>query len=114
MSSKTRIRPLNSLIFVSDLDGGVPPEPIRGAMILSTSSCISVGCYPEQDRPAEIILGQAHEMDPGKQAAFDGDLATPSRAIIISTVDRETVLQAKVPKTRTHVRIWLNDPRWPD
>ena len=112
-SSKT-IRPVNSLLFVSDPSGGVVPEWIRGAMVLSTPSCISVGCHPEQDGPTEVILGPADEVDPGDQPVIDGDLETPGRVVVISTVERKSVLEARVPDTQTRVRIWLNHPRWPD
>ena len=109
-----KIWPVNSLIFISDPSGGMVPEWIRDALILSTPSCISVGCYPEQDGPTEVILGKAQEVDPGFRPAFEGDLATPSRAVVVSTVDRDTVLESKVPDMRTRVRIWISHPRWPD
>ena len=114
MSAMKKIRPANSLLFISDPEGGSPPVPIRGPMILATPSCISVACYPEQDGPTEIILGAAREVDPGSKPAFNGDLETPNRAVVVSTVERETVLESDVADTRTHVRIWLNHPRWPD
>jgi hypothetical protein len=114
MYSSKNIRPVNSLLFVSDPAGGVVPEWIQGPLILSTSSCISVGCYPEQDGPTEVILGRAGEVDPGDHPAFDGNLETPGRSVVISTVEGETVLEARVPDTHTRTRIWLNDSRWPD
>jgi hypothetical protein len=114
MSSSAKIAPINSLIFISDSRQGQVPYPVRGAMILSTSSCISVGCYPEPDGPTEIVLGKLDEVDPGAAAAFDGDLDTPNGHITISTVDRKTILDAAVPEKRTHVRIWLSHPRWPE
>jgi hypothetical protein len=114
MRISTKVSPINSLIFISDLDGGKAPYPVRGAMIMSTSSCISVGCHPEQDGPTEIVLGKLDEVDPGAAAAFDGDLDTPNGHITISTVDRKTILDAAVPEKRTHVRIWLSHPRWPE
>jgi hypothetical protein len=41
-------------------------------------------------------------------------LETPHRAVIVSTVERSTILQSKVTATRTRVRIWVSHPRWPD
>ena len=114
MNISTRFSPPNSLLFISDPNGGKAPTPVRGPLILSTPSCISVGCYPEQDGPTEVILGKAQEVDPGGNPAFHGDLETPNRAVVVSTAERETVLEAKGPETRTHVRIWINHPRWPD
>jgi len=114
MPSSIKIAPINSLIFISDSRQGQVPYPVRGAMILSTSSCISVGCYPEPDGPTEIVLGKLAEVDPGGSPAFGGDLDTPNGHITVSTVDRKTILDAAVPGKRTHVRIWLSHPRWPE
>jgi hypothetical protein len=83
-------------------------------MILSTSSCISFRCYPEQDGPTEVTLGEVDEVDPGGAPAFEGELETPNRALIVSTVDLETVLQTTVLNARTKVKIWLSHPRWPE
>jgi hypothetical protein len=109
-----KIHPVNSLIFISDPAGGVVPEWVRDVLILSTSSCISVRCYPEQDGPTEVVLGGAKGVDPGSRPAFDGNLETPHRAIAVSTVEGNSLLQSKVPETHTRVRIWVSHPRWPD
>jgi hypothetical protein len=114
MFTSVKIRPLNSLLVVSDPNGGTPPIPVRGALVLSTSSCITIGCSSEQDGPTEVVLGDMNEVDPGSRPAFDGVLETPSRAVVVSTVDGDTVLQANAAEPRTHVTIWLNHDRWPD
>jgi hypothetical protein len=114
MSRSIKVSPPNSLVFVSDADGGKAPYPIRGSLILSTPSCISVGCYPEQDGQTEITLGKTQEVDPGHQPAFDGSLETPNRVVAVSTVEGNTILESNVPGIRTHVRTWVNHPRWPD
>ena len=111
MSKSAKVTPPNSIIFISDPNGGQAPYPVRGARILATPSCISVICYPEQDGPTEVTLG---EVTSGDDLAFEGDLETPSRAVVVSTVEREVVLEVAVPKTLTHIRIWMNHPRWPD
>jgi hypothetical protein len=114
MRQTKRIRPINSLVFISDRDGGEPPTPIRGIRLLSTPSCISVGCYPEQDGDTEIVLGPRREVDPGGSPAFDGFLNTPHRTILVSAADHRKILEVKVPGVRTPIRIWTNDPQWPD
>ena len=114
MSSAVSIAPVNSLLFLSDPDGGVPPEPVWGAQILSTPSCISFACFPEQDGPTQITLGTKSEVDQGTPPTFEGDLETPHRAVVIMTVDLEVVLKMDVPNERTHVCIWYSHPRWPE
>jgi hypothetical protein len=114
MRSSTRISPPNSLLFVSDPAGGTVPEFTPGKLILSTESCVSIGCHSEQDGATEVTLGKAQEVDPGSTPAFDDEMETPSRAIAIMTVEREKVLEASVPAIRTRVRIWVNHPIEPD
>ena len=107
------IAPMNSLLFLSDPDLGEAPVPVWGAQISSTPSCISFGCFPEQDGSTEISVGTRSEVDPGTTPAFEGELETPHRAVVITTVDLETVLKMDVLGARTHVSIWLSHPRWP-
>jgi hypothetical protein len=114
MNTSATIRPLNSLVFISDTDGGDVPEWAHDQLILSTPSCIAVGCYPEPDGPTTVTLGPLWQVERDEQPAFSGYLETPNRAVVVSTVDQQTVVEAKVPKSRTHVRIWVNHPRWPD
>jgi hypothetical protein len=45
---------------------------------------------------------------------FDGELETPSRTVVISTVEGKTILETPVANERTHVWIWVSHPRWPD
>ncbi len=41
-----KIAPPNSLLFISDAEGGRPPIPVLGAQILATDSCVSIACLP--------------------------------------------------------------------
>jgi hypothetical protein len=114
MYTSKSIRPVNSILFISDVNGGEVPEWVRGKMILATPSCLSFQCYPEQDGPTEITLGSLDELDRREVPAFEGKLETPSRQLVISTVDRETVLQMQVKNAQTQVKIWLSHPQWPE
>lgn len=114
MSQSTKVAPPNSLLVISDRNGGKPPYPVWGAQILSTPSCVTVACYPSQDGETEVTLGAAHIVDPHTHPVFDAMLETPGRAVIVSTVERETILKEQVQATFTRVRIWVNDPKFPD
>lgn len=114
MVKSVKIAPPNSLLFISDPNGGEAPDPVRGAPVLSTPSCISVACLMWQDGETEVSLGSDVKVDETRIAAFDGMLETPNRSVIVSTVEGDTVLEAHVPRTRTHVRVWVNRPREPD
>ncbi len=67
-----------------------------------------------QDGETEVTLGAARDVDPGGPPVFDGVLETPSKAVIISTAEHETVMNANVPTQSTRVRIWTNHPTEPD
>jgi hypothetical protein len=114
MHRSTRIALANSLLFISDPDGGEGPDFVAGRLILATPSCISVGCLNFAGGETEVTLGPAQEVDPGKGPAFDGDLETPHHAVVVSTVERKTFLEATVPESSTRVRIWVNHPIEPD
>lgn len=114
MTSSAKIAPPNSLLFISDPDGGEPPYPVRGAKILATGSCVSIACYPSIDGETSVTLGPSGEVDPGGAPAFDGLLETPNRSVVISTVDGQTILGEKVSDTTTRVRAWLNKASMPD
>jgi hypothetical protein len=114
MQRSKSVSPPNSLLFISDENGGKPPLPRRGALIQSTPSCISVGCYPEQDGPTYVVIGDISEVDPGDLPEFVGTLETPNRTVVVSTVDGEAVLEANVLSKLTQVKIWVSDLRWPE
>jgi len=108
------VRPVNSLIFISDPAGGQVPEWQPDSLILHTETCISVACYPEQDGPTKIVLGSSKEVDPGWEPALVCELKTPNGAVVVSSAAREKFLDMAVATKNVSVQIWLNDPRWPD
>ena len=108
------IRPVNSLIFVSDSGGGQVPPWEDGKLIRSTNTCIAIGCYPEQDGPTKVTLGTADEVDPGLRPDFTGELVIPKRLVKVWGVTHETILEMVVIEPNMQVRIWLSHPRWPE
>jgi hypothetical protein len=112
MYQTKKTRPVNSLIFVSDRSGGDSPKPVRDAQIQSTSSCISIACYPEQDGATTVTLGDMQDVDPGRPASFEGELAAPSRSVVVSTSDRKTILEKQVGGQSIKIRVWVNHPKW--
>ena len=102
------------MLLISDPNRGQGPEFIEGELILSTPSRISVGCLMFADGETEVTLGPTDEVDPGGLPAFDATLETPNHAVVVWTVEDETVLSAKVPNVETRVLIWVNHPTEPD
>jgi len=101
-------------LFIEDAKGGKPPEPIWGAQIHSTPSCISFACFPEIDGPTEISIGPSAAIELGPLPVFDGLLETPSRVVIISGVEIPRVLSVDVPRAVTKARIWYSHLKWPE
>jgi hypothetical protein len=114
MSSSSKIAAPNALLLISDVGGGKPPDVMQGALIASTPSCIAVGCMADSNGKTEVTLGTVQELRSHESPAFEGKLETPSRAIVVQTVFRQTILQAPVPGSSTRVRIWVNHPSEPD
>ncbi len=117
MAQAISIAPPNSLIFVSDPNGGSVPDPdkiAREAGITATDSCVVVCCLAEMDGKTEITMGLADDVDPGGDPGFDGILATPTRAVVVSTVGFDTLLEANAPNLQTRIRVWTNKPKEPD
>ena len=114
MQTSRIIRPVNSIIFICDRAGGTVPHWQKDRQILSTDSCISVACYPEQDGPTKVTLGFASEVDPGRHADFNGVLKAPNRVLTIQNVPHETLLAMNVTKKIICVQVWLNSKKWAD
>ncbi|HVW57159.1 MAG TPA: hypothetical protein VHC00_15890 [Rhizobiaceae bacterium] len=113
IETATRALP-NGLIFIEDIAGGEPPDPVTDDKVQFTSSCISVVCLHEIDGETELTLGFAEQVKPNFELNFDGTIETPSREIRISTVEEEVLLRARVPDIITRIRVWRNHPVWPD
>src|SRR5215467_115765 len=114
MQTSRVIRPVNSIIFVCDRAGGAVPIWQKDKQILSTDSCISIACYPEQDGPTKVTLGNTREVDPGRQANFDGVLMAPNRVLTVQNAPRETLLAMNVTNGIIRVQVWLNNKKWAD
>lgn len=104
----------NGVLFVTDAQGGIEPAPIRGAQVLSTPSCVAFACQIDCEGETTISAGDAKDSHSDKRLLFDGVLETPSRHLIISNVERLSVLTAPVPNPHTRIRIWTNRALQPD
>jgi hypothetical protein len=114
MAKSVKVAPPYSLVLVEDPSGGEIPENVAASLIVSTSSCIAVGCRSDVDGVTEFTLGATREVDPGDHPAFEGEVKTPNRKIAIRSVLGQTILEAPVPQEQTTVRVWVNDPKEPD
>jgi hypothetical protein len=108
-----RVAVPNGVIFITDSRGGTPPTPVRGAMVLSTPSCVAVGCMIDSEGLTDIRVADGEPRSSGLPL-FQGSLETPSRAIVVWAVGGEKLLEADVANVVTQLRIWVNHPTEPD
>lgn len=114
MELQARLAPPNSLVLVWDQAGGDPPEKMGRSRIVSTRSCIAVGCLAEVDGETTFTMAPLRTIDRPDPAAFEGMLSTPSRRVVVSTVFGEKVLEMDVAGEDTMVKIWVNHDSEPD
>lgn len=109
-----RVSPPNSIIFITDLEGGDVPVADRPNPIMFTESCISVTTLMEYDGETQITLTPLSECRRDDPAAFDGRIDTPTGHLTVTVVAWDIVLQDHSGSPRTRVVIWTNHPREPD
>lgn len=114
MSSTVTLAPPNSVLFIADASKGEVPEFIPDLLVLSTDSMISMGCLPDVDGETTVTLGNGADVIRPAELVFDGMLKTPTRRVVVATVEDDMVLAAVVPNVETRIRIWTNRTREPD
>lgn len=110
------VAPPNSLVFIhGTIDWETPLVSPKEGLVWSTASCIATACFPEQDGPTEIFLGDALDVIPPGELVFDGTLDTSELKVAITTVGSEKpILEYPVSDRFNRIRIWHSHPRWPD
>ena len=114
MAETVAIAPPNAVLFISDASGGTAPEFVANRPVLSTDTVISVDCLPDMDGETRLTLGPATEVGMAGPPVFDGTIKTPTRGVLVSTVEHEEILAAAVPSFETRIRIWTNRTVDPD
>lgn len=114
MAETVAIAPQNALLFISDSSGGAAPEFVENRPILSTDTVISVDCLPDMDGETRVTLGAATEVGMAGPPVFDGTIKTPTKGLLVSTVEHEEILAAAVPSLETRIRIWTSRTVDPD
>lgn len=114
MSPTLRVAPRNSVILVSDFDGGEVPRTMSGSIVSATSTCVAIGCRAEDDGDTEIALISLSEVERSDPPVFDGKIRTPTGRLAVRTVLGETLLEVGVSREVAAVRVWVNDGSEPD
>lgn len=114
MKQTIKVAPSNSIVFVSDTDGGIAPEAFRYDPIMSTPTCIVVGTLMQDDGDTAVTLAPFGDVARSDVSAFDGMLETPTGQVVVSVVDRTVLLEGRSGSACTRIRVWTNHPSEPD
>jgi hypothetical protein len=114
MIKSEKLSPPNSLILIEDETGGIVPSSIGGSLIVSTGSCIVVGCRADADSDTEFTLGVSSKVNPGELPIFCGKLKTPTFKVVLRTVTGQAILELPVNQCETEICVWVNDIHEPD
>jgi hypothetical protein len=102
------------LALIEDVSGGERPPFTNETLVVSTGSCITMGCQCGAEGETEFRLGARLEVDPGSPPIFQGRLKTPSRKVAIRSVVDDLILEMPVAQSETTISIWVNHPTVPD
>lgn len=108
-----RTAPPNSVVLIEDLGGGDIPVSLNDSLVVSTVSCIAIGCRAEYDGETEIVIDDFDHVDPGTELVFDGTLRTDSLRLVVRTMLGRVLLEAPVPSGETRVNIRVDDTNEP-
>jgi hypothetical protein len=97
------------IIFVYDIQNRAMtiPEHVDGQLIDANRSCVSIGTQVSGSGPTKVILA-TRIFKPEGILAFEGEIETPSRAISVSSSEREGWANLDVINDFAHVCIWAN------
>lgn len=109
-----RTSPPNSLILIMDPWASDFPEDMDRRLVVSTDSCVAVGCRMEHDGATDIHLQQSGANPVSGDLVFDGLLRTPNREVSVCTVLLEKLLSVSVEGTSTPVKVFANHPSEPN
>lgn len=114
MAESVTTAPPNALFVISDASGGIVPEFVANKPVLWTDTMITVNCLPDVDGETRITLGPSAEVGLPNSPGFDGFIKTPTKSVLVHTVEGEEILVATVPLLETRIRIWTNRIDAPD
>lgn len=115
MKQSVSTSPINSILFIQDrATSNIPVADPPDAPAWATPDCIIVKCYPEQDGPTEVLLGDLTDVEPGRPPDFTSVLKTPGGRAVVRDVLDEVVVSMPSARDMTRISIWLSHPEWPD
>lgn len=97
----------NGLILIRDSKARDIPGSVAQRHVASTPSCVAVTCQPDSEGETEIIFDQKVHRRRDLRLVFEGRLETPSRCIIVESVNGE-LMSKYVADASANLRIWTD------
>lgn len=114
MIQSASLRPIYSIIFVWDSQGGNVPDMDPGALIGYNNSCIAVSCLSSADGETKIAIGNSLQIKHGLALAYKGSVQTPSGALAVVDAHNTLIIQHSTGVKESELEIWVNHEREPD
>lgn len=113
-NEEVTVRAPNSLILIGD-PACDPPESMSGGLVGVSPGCVAVGTLSEADGATRIYLVEdGHLPDSTTELAFSGEIETPSRRLVVSSVLDDIFFDRGVSSQSVFVQVWVNDEAEPD
>jgi hypothetical protein len=119
MKKAIRFGAPNLMFFVEDASGGKPlyiddsNVDIVPRFWVNTTMLI-VGTLHRDEGDTHLTVSTSEDDAPAVPPRFECYLDTPSRLLQMSTSEREILTKCQVASHKTRIRVWSNDPKFPD
>ena len=103
---------VKSLILVTDAAGSGIPAWDHCVPIATGPDCLLIRCRGDGD--SEVVFGAVEEVDPGYKPMALRILQTPSKALVIGSLEGEILGRLPTLEAKTSVLVWANNVAMPD
>ena len=111
-----QIAPPYSQLFLTDEGDESFPVEFSDTPVQVRARGLRLSTLMWQDGPTtvDIAVGELLSVPPGVMLAFEGDLATPARVVVLTDPERRVYWRHAIGTERVTVRVWANHPTEPD
>lgn len=113
---RLQIAPPNSQVFLTDVGDESFPAAFPAGIVQARPRGLRIATLVSTDGPTTIDLAvdELLAVPAGAALAFEGAIATPGRALVLSDPERRVYWRRDVDAERVAVRVWANDTSEPD
>jgi hypothetical protein len=110
------VAPAYSQLFLTDEGDETFPAEFPDTPVQARDRGLRVSTLMWQDGPTTVDLAvdEPLSVPSGATLAFEGDIATPGHAVVLTDPERRIYWRHPVNAERITVRVWANHPSEPD